>query len=39
MALVIKNLHANAGDARGRDRMDLITGSGRFPGVGNGNPL
>ena len=39
MVLVVKNLHANAGDARGRDPMDLIPGSGRFPGVGNGNPL
>ena len=28
-----KNLPANAGDA------DLIPGSGRCPGVGNGNPV
>ena len=33
VALVVKNLPANAGD-RG-----LIPGSGRFPGDGNGNPL
>ena len=30
---VVKNLPANAGDT------DLIPGSGRFPRVGNGNPL
>ena len=30
---VIKNLPANAGD------LGLIPGSGRFPGLGNGNPL
>ena len=35
-ALVIKNLPANAGDKRD---MDLIPGSGRFPGGRNGNPL
>ena len=29
----MKNLLTNAGD------MDLIPGSGRFPGEGNGNPL
>ena len=34
VALVIKNLPANAGDARG---PSLICGSGRSPGVGNGN--
>ena len=33
MALVIKNLPINAGDA------DLIPGLGRSPGVGNGNLL
>ena len=33
---VVKNLPANAGDARD---MGLIPGSGRSPGVGNGNPL
>ena len=33
---VIKNLPANAGDERD---VDLIPGSGRSPGVGNGNPL
>ena len=33
---VVKNPSANAGD--GRDRI-LIPGLGRFPGVGNGNPL
>ena len=30
---VVKNPPANAGD------MGLIPGSGRSPGVGNGNPL
>ena len=30
---VVKNLHANTGDA------GLIPGLGRFPGVGNGNTL
>ena len=30
---VVKNLPANAGD------VDLISGSGRSPGEGNGNPL
>ena len=30
---MVKNPPANAGD------MGLIPGSGRFPGVGNGNPL
>ena len=34
MALVVKNLAANAGAAR--DTV-LIPGSGRSPGVGNGN--
>ena len=33
---VVKNLPANAGDARD---VGLIRGSGRFPGEGNGNPL
>ena len=33
---VVKNPPANAGDARDEG---LILGSGRFPGVGNGNPL
>ena len=36
MALVVKNLPANAGDLRD---MGLIPGSGRSPGEGNGNPL
>ena len=36
MARVVKNLPANAGDDR--DAV-LIPGSGRSPGVGNGNPL
>ena len=36
MALVVKNLPANAGD--GRD-VGLIPGSGRSPGGGHGNPL
>ena len=35
MALVIKNLPANAGDARD---AGSIPGSGRSPGVGSGNP-
>ena len=34
--LVVKNLPANAGDARD---MSSIPGSGRSSGVGNGNPL
>ena len=34
---VVKNPHANAGDAR--DDMRSIPGSGRSPGGGNGNPL
>ena len=33
MALVVKNLPANAGDT------GLIPGLGRSPGAGNGNPL
>ncbi len=33
MALVVKNLPANAGD------VGSIPGSGRSPGEGNGNPL
>ena len=36
VALVVKNLPANAGDIRD---MGLIPGSGRSPGEGNGNPL
>ena len=36
MALVIKNLSANAGDARD---VSLIPGLGRSPGEGNDNPL
>ena len=36
MAVVVKNLPANARDARG---TSLIPGSGRFPEEGNGNPL
>ena len=36
MALVVKNLPANAGDARD---PALIPGSGRSPGGGHGNPL
>ena len=36
MALVVKNPPANAGDVRD---LDLIPGSGRAPGEGNGNPL
>ena len=33
---VVKNRPASTGDARG---VGLIPGSGRSPGVGNGNPL
>ena len=33
---VVKNPPANAGDVRD---MDLIPGSGRCPGRGNGNPF
>ena len=36
MALVVKNLPANAGEARD---LGLIPGSGRFPGGGHSNPL
>ena len=36
MALGVKNAPANAGDARD---SDSIPGSGRSPGVENGNPL
>ena len=36
VALVVRNLSANAGDARD---LSSIPGSGRFPGVGSGNPL
>ena len=36
MALVVKDLPANVGDARDRGS---IPGSGRCPGEGNGNPL
>ena len=36
MALVVKNLPANAGEIRD---AGSIPESGRFPGEGNGNPL
>ena len=36
MALLVKNMLANAGDARD---MGSISGLGRSPGGGNGNPL
>ena len=36
MALVVKNLPANAGDRR---HTGSIPGSGKFPGEGNDNPL
>ena len=36
VALVVKNLPANAGDIRD---MGSISGSERSPGEGNGNPL
>ena len=35
-AIVVKNPPANAGDTRD---AGLIPGSGRSPGVGNGNPV
>ena len=34
--LVVKNLTASAADTRD---LDSISGSGRFPGVGNGKPI
>ena len=36
MALVVKNPPANAGDVKD---AGSISGSGKFPGGGNGNPL
>ena len=33
---LVKNILTNAGDLR---KVDSITGSGRSPGEGNGNPL
>ena len=36
VALVVKNLSASAGDIRD---MGLISGLGRSPGGGHGNPL
>jgi len=36
VALVVKNLPANAGDIR---ETDSVSGSGRSPGRGQGNPL
>ena len=36
MVLVVKNPPANAGDLRD---LGLISGSGRSPGAGHGNPL
>ena len=36
VALVVKNLSANAGDIRD---VGLIPGSGRSPGAGHGNPF
>ena len=36
MVLVVKNPPANAGDIRD---INSISGSGRSPGGGNGNPL
>ena len=36
MVLVVKNLPANAGDVRD---MGSISGLGRYPGGGHGNPL
>ena len=39
MALVVKNLPASAGDKGDKGSASLILGSGRSPGVGNGNRL
>ena len=36
VAIIVKNLPANAGDARDKG---WIPGSGRSPGEGKGNPL
>ena len=36
VALVVENLPASVGDIRD---TNSIPGSGKFPGVGNGNPL
>ena len=36
VVLVVKNLPANAGDMRD---SALISGPGRYPGIGYGNPL
>ena len=36
MVLVVKNLPASGGDIRD---VGSVSGSGRSPGVGNGNPL
>ena len=36
MVLAVKNLTANAGEARD---VGSISGWGRYPGVGNGNPI
>ena len=33
---IVKNPPANAGDTKD---TSLIPGSGRFPGIGNGNPV
>ena len=38
VALVVKNLLANAGDVRDTDRGSIL-GSGRSSGEGQGNPL
>ena len=36
---MVKNLLTNAGDVRDTRDVDLISGSGRSPRVGNDNPL
>ena len=36
VVLMVKNLPANSGDKRG---MGSIPGSGKSPGIGNGNPF
>ena len=36
---MVKNLPANAGDAQNPRDRGSIRAMGRYPGVGNGNPL
>ena len=39
VVLVVKNLPANAGDLRDERDVDSISGMGRSPGGGHGNPF